>query len=45
MNKGLIDYPAGEYYVGDPCYVIPNNDWIDFLDKQKIIIGDTSKDI
>lgn len=20
-------FPAGEYYIGDPCYVIPDEDW------------------
>jgi hypothetical protein len=24
--------PAGEYYVGDPCYVIPDDEWSDLLD-------------
>ena len=22
--------PAGQYYLGDPCYVVPNDDWTDF---------------
>jgi|WetSurSiteA1Bulk_404760.scaffolds.fasta_scaffold02108_8 hypothetical protein len=21
-------FPAGEYYIGDPCYVIPDDDWM-----------------
>ena len=24
--------PAGEYYIGDPCYVIDNDKWGEFLD-------------
>jgi hypothetical protein len=20
-------FPAGEYYIGDPCYIIPDEDW------------------
>jgi hypothetical protein len=28
---GLV-LPAGEYYIGDPCYVIPNDDWHDYCD-------------
>ncbi len=23
-------FPAGTYYVGDPCYAIPDEDWSDF---------------
>lgn len=25
--------PAGEYYIGDPCYVVPNKDWIPLLER------------
>lgn len=24
--------PAGKYYLGDPCYSVPNNEWDDLLD-------------
>ena len=24
--------PAGEYYIGDPCYVIDDNKWMAFVD-------------
>lgn len=25
--------PAGTYYVGDLCYVVPDDDWLDFCDR------------
>lgn len=25
--------PAGKYYIGDPCYVIAEEKWMDFLNK------------
>lgn len=25
--------PAGTYYVGDLCYVVPDDDWFDFCDR------------
>lgn len=24
-------FPAGKYYIGDPCYVVANDDWIPLL--------------
>lgn len=24
--------PAGEYWVGDPCYSVPNDRWMEYLD-------------
>ena len=35
MNNDVTDQhimPAGKYYVGDPCYVISNENWIPFLE-------------
>ena len=30
--QGSIIVPAGRYYLGDPCYVIRDNDWIPLLE-------------
>jgi hypothetical protein len=30
-NEYII--PAGKYWLGDPCYIIPDEDWDDFLIK------------
>ena len=27
-----IWFPPGTYYIGDPCYVIPDHEWMDYLD-------------
>jgi hypothetical protein len=27
-----IELPAGEYYIGDPCYVLPDEEWLDALE-------------
>lgn len=27
-----MKFPPGTYYVGDPCYAIPDQDWTDFCD-------------
>lgn len=27
-----ITLPAGRYFIGDPCYVIADSDWIEFCD-------------
>lgn len=27
-----LTLPAGKYWIGDPCYAIPDSDWDDFLD-------------
>jgi hypothetical protein len=33
MNKyGMVQLPAGTYYIGDPCYVIAEDKWSDFCD-------------
>lgn len=29
---GPVMMPAGEYYIGDPCYVIADQDWMTYLD-------------
>jgi len=31
--------PAGQYYVGDPCYVIADEKWSDFLDAWDTQLG------
>jgi hypothetical protein len=31
-SVGPTTLPAGTYYIGDPCYVIPDDDWMDYLD-------------
>lgn len=31
-NIGSVTMPAGEYYVGDPCYGIPDEEWIPWLE-------------
>ncbi len=28
----LTTLPAGRYFVGDPCYAIPDEKWMDFLE-------------
>ena len=28
----MIKLPAGTYFVGDPCYIVPENDWIPLLE-------------
>lgn len=33
-STGIIEMlPAGRYYVGDPCYAVPDEDWSDILDE------------
>lgn len=27
-----VEMPAGEYYVGDPCYAVPNERWMEWLE-------------
>lgn len=29
---GTATFAPGEYYIGDPCYVIPDDDWMAYLD-------------
>lgn len=29
-SEVVITLPAGRYYIGDPCYVIPDSKWDDF---------------
>lgn len=26
-------FPAGEYYIGDPCYVVPDKEWLPLLER------------
>jgi hypothetical protein len=33
MNKMTNKLPAGTYYVGDLCYVVPDDDWRKFCDR------------
>lgn len=30
--KAIANLPAGRYFVGDPCYVIADDKWMDFLE-------------
>lgn len=27
-----VEMPAGEYYLGDPCYAVPNERWTEWLE-------------
>lgn len=27
-----VEMPAGEYWVGDPCYAVPDKNWIEWLE-------------
>jgi len=27
------EFPAGKYYIGDPCYVVPEDKWMSLLDE------------
>lgn len=29
---GSVTMPAGEYWIGDPCYAIPNDRWMEWLE-------------
>lgn len=31
LNIGSVTMPAGEYYVGDPCYAVKADDWLPWL--------------
>jgi hypothetical protein len=31
-NRRAVIFPPGVYYIGDPCYVIPDEEWMDYLD-------------
>lgn len=28
---GAVEMPAGEYIIGDPCYSVPNDRWMEWL--------------
>jgi hypothetical protein len=30
--KKYLEAPAGKYFIGDPCYAVPDEDWSDVLD-------------
>lgn len=32
MIATAVEMPAGKYYVGDPCYVVPDHRWIEWLE-------------
>ena len=34
-QKKAGSLPKGKYFIGDPCYIINDNDWFTFLDIQK----------
>lgn len=31
LNVGSVTMPAGKYYVGDPCYAVPDSRWEEWL--------------
>ena len=31
-NIGSVTMPAGRYWVGDPCYAVPNDRWMEWLE-------------
>ena len=31
-TAGRVQMPAGEYYVGDPCYTVPYDRWVEWLE-------------
>ena len=39
MNSNVKLFPAGTYYIGDPCYVI-NKDWLDVLEQNSYFDDD-----
>lgn len=46
VNVGSITMPAGEYWVGDPCYAIRDDDWMEWLknanyeDERRFLLAD-----
>lgn len=32
MNANSVTLPPGDYWVGDPCYSVPNGRWIEWLE-------------
>lgn len=32
ISKVEVEVPAGKYILGDPCYAIPDDEWLDLLD-------------
>ena len=39
-STGLVTLPAGEYYIGDPCYVIHDDEWMPFLEANGLLDND-----
>lgn len=35
LNVGSVTMPAGKYYVGDPCYCVPTDRWMEWLEAAK----------
>lgn len=35
----VVTMPAGTYFVGDPCYAVPDEDWNDLLDSNDVFEG------
>ena len=33
MTKMKVTFPAGKYYIGDPCYVIDDDKWSQVCDQ------------
>lgn len=40
VHIGSITMPAGEYYVGDPCYAVPDDRWMEWLKAADYTSGD-----
>jgi hypothetical protein len=32
INIGSVAMPAGRYWVGDPCYAVPSERWMEWLE-------------
>ena len=41
VNIESITIPAGEYFVGDPCYGVPNERWMEWLEAAAYKDADT----
>jgi len=44
MSKSkMITLPAGKYVIVDPCYVVPDDDWMPLLDSAKFFDDDVAE--
>lgn len=39
---GAVEMPAGEYIIGDPCYSVPNDRWMEWLNAADYMNPDKS---